>query len=386
MRYFLGSILSLLFLVGCSSAPPYYGEMDSTQPIVEMSSSRSLADMVYEPDSQITRSKRVEPAPVRANNARKVHYKGYIELSVKNTQSVAEQAIQVVKATDGYIEHQSKNRLTFRVPVAHFLATYQAFLKLGSVQAKSMTAKDITLAFSDTQSRVAIAKTTLERLQALLVKAQTAEEKVRLLAEIQRVSERLLVLQGQLQALNSLAKYSQLTLKLEPRLKPLTHNNAKSWFSANQSHNDFEGFGWINRLSAFDKSVAEQGKVLQFGTPEQMVSLQELASKSMWMVESADHAQFWASQQKNYPKGDSAFWLKAVSSRIADHYAQHEIKILGDYHLLRLLDHSDSPYVYWIGVKAVEGQVELLEIYFPSVALETRYWPEIQNSLKGGAK
>lgn len=314
-------------------------------------------------------------------STRKTHYKGYMKVSVKNVQDSIKQATQIVDVVGGYVEQQSGQDLVFRVPVQHFVATYQQLLELGVVLDKSMMARDITFTYQDSQARLKIAKATLARLQILLQQTKKEEDRLLLLKEIQRVSEQVQVLTGQLQALDGLAKYSQLSMTLVPRVKA---SQQKNNFQA------FEGFGWIDQLSAFNQRVAQSNKRVSFATPEGMVLLDSQAHQGVWIAESADHSVVWASRLENNPKADSAFWAEAIRKRIGNQFSNVKEQALSEqsdgFRMIRLMDHASEPYVYWIAVRADKDRLYLVEAYFPTQALEAKYGPGIKNSLLKGEK
>ncbi len=320
------------------------------------------------------------PVPVR-----KTHYKGFMKVSVKNVQDAAKQASRIVEEFGGYVEQQREQDLVFRVPVQHFMKTYQRLLNLGVVLDKSIMARDITFAYQDSQSRLKIAKATLARLQVLMQKTTKDEERLQLLQEIQRVSEQVQVLEGQLQTLDGLATYSQLSMSLVPRVKTPQQSNGIQ---------EIEGFEWIHQLSAFNRQVAQGGKRVRFATPEGMVLLDDKEQKGVWVAESADHSVFWASRLDNHPKADSAFWAEAIRKRIGGQFSQVATQEMGQksgddakaYHMIRLLDHASEPYVYWLGIRADQDHLYLVEVYFPNQALEARYWESIKKSLLKGEK
>ena len=304
--------------------------------------------------------------------SRKVHYNAHLKLRATKPDKVMDEAIGAVKAVGGYVEQQNQALMVFRIPVAKFMAVYKQLQSLGEVISKSISVTDISDVYAAVELRLKLAKTTLQRLQALLAKAETEKEKLQLLKEIQRVSEEVERLEGQFSTLDSLAKYSRLVLALEARLA----------LQARSHKQDFKGFGWIHRLSPFEKLVAQGGKFLAFDVPEKMVAL---GTKQPWVVESADHVAFWASQRENQPNGNTHFWYEAIKTRLNSEFANFKQIKKGKYLILRLEDFSENPYVYMVGVHVVNKKIHLVEIYFPSKAHEEQYWSDIAKVIEKGA-
>jgi hypothetical protein len=336
-------ILLLLLLVtfmayGCASLtsfPASDGFIGTEMSAISGYMGDQYAERGAQLKNPLGRATEMEPAsalPLQTTS-RKVHYNAHLKLRATKPEKVMEDAIVTVKAVGGYVEQQSHSLIVFRIPVAKFMNVYNQLQTFGEVINKSITATDITDAYVAVQLRLKLAKTTLQRLQALLIKAQTEKEKLQLLKEIQRVSEEVERLEGQFSTLDSLAKYSQLVLELEARLGLQARNHKQ----------DFRGFGWIYSLSPFEKTVAQGGASLAFDVPEKMVALRE---EQPWTAESADHVAFWASK--------------------------------------RLEDFSDNPYVYMVGIRVVEDKIHLVEIYFPSKVHEQQYWPNIAKVIEKG--
>jgi hypothetical protein len=304
---------------------------------------------------------------------RMIHYNGYLKLRATNPDDVIESAIELATSVGGYVERRSSTSVTLRVPVARFNDTLAKVEKLGDVLEKSITVEDITDAFMDIDLRLKIAEKTRNRLMELLEKADTEEAKIKLLKEIQRLNEEIENLTNQKNTLSSLANYSRLNVVVVPR----------QVFSKKPTDDDITEFKWIYSLSPFRRDIAVQSELLKFGAPKEMVALDK---KNIWISESADGTIFWASKRLNNPKGDTDFWFEAIRYRLEPEFTKLEIKQLGRFKVVRLVQGAEQSYVYLVGVNAGEKWIELVEVYFPSMKQEVRYGPTIFDSISKGAE
>lgn len=305
---------------------------------------------------------------------RMVHYNGYIQLKVTDGEALVEQVAKRAEALGGYVEQRSLTRITVRVPVGSFLDTFKEVLSYGEVVDKSLTAEDVTDAFLDVELRLRTANTTRARLQELLAKATTEEEKLELLRQIARLTEQIDVMEAQLRTLQALADFSRLTVEAQ----------AREPFMARQGAPEIEGFGFIQQLSPFQRDVSFTGKKLELAVPDGMVALDV---RKRFAVESADGAAMWTTRLENQPIGDSAFWVEALRTRLAPEFGAAEVKAVGGFQVLRLVEPgSDTPYVYIVGVRAEGKHLDLVEIYYPSTAHEDRYKAAVDAALSGGGQ
>ncbi|MES2643900.1 MAG: DUF4349 domain-containing protein [Myxococcota bacterium] len=321
-----------------------------------------------------------EPAPapdtaVKPVAARMVHYQGYAELRVGKQQEATDVLIALATAAGGGLEQQYGATLVLRVPVAKFREVFDAVLKVGDVTRKSIAAEDVTEAFSAVELRLATARARRDRLVALLAQSKDENEKLALVREIQEVTEELDRLELSSRTLQRLADFSRITVKLQQR-------PALTWRGGTP---ESAAFAWIRNLSPFDaEDSALGGKKLKLDVPDGFVPLD---TKGRFIVESAEGARLWATRLVNDPVGDTPFWTDALGRRLISEFKEGDPVAVGEWQGLRLLDRSDTPYVWVVLVRAVGKDLDVVQIFYPSVAAEQRHAPAVQAVLGpvGGA-
>ncbi|MDG1479973.1 MAG: DUF4349 domain-containing protein [Myxococcota bacterium] len=386
MRRFLMVLAALWLLTGCAkryeldsygSSKSYSHEddvfMDMVPPVAPpqgMHVSRSAQSESNISTTMSGASPQLS-ATAAAPTARMVFYNGLVELRVTKTDESIEAIKGMVEALGGTIESRSGRHVTVRVPVARFSEAMEQAMALGDVLSRSVTAEDVTEAYTAIDLRLATARATRDRLVELLARATEESEKIALLKQIQRVNEKIDVTESQLRTLSSLARFSRLTITLVPRQA-----------FADRSHSqDAVGLGWIQDLSPFARSVGDDERRVSVDTPDGLVVL---SPRGRFIAESADGAVLWTGRVPNEPRGDAEFWVSAISGRLSAEFESASVTTVGPWTMLRLVSDGDTPYRYLIGVIDTGKKLELVEIYYPSAEQEERYGEQILASLRGG--
>ncbi len=367
-------VVILLLLCGCAKKA-WMDQQIQAEPMAEqaapspsMALSKASPAVAPEPSADLL-APATEPA-----RERMVHHDGFISLRTPRPMALVDEATRIVESRGGYVERLDGETAVFRVPLETFRRVFDQLMGLGDVMDHSITTEDITDAFMDVDLRLTIARRTRQRLADLLARAKSEKEKVKILREIQRVSIQIETLSAQKERLLSMARYSRITLHIETRR--LARGDAR--------HEEIDAFQWIRRLWPFDDQVARSGKPLALKVPDRMVALEE---KGLWVAESADGAFVRASVHKLQPEGDTAFWLEAVRLRLSADYADARILDVGPLKVLRLEKRSASPFVYLVGLRVDHRQaLEVVEVYFPTPAHETRYKAAVFSAIAGGAR
>lgn len=302
--------------------------------------------------------------------ARMVHYQGAATLRVGRTDEAIEQAIALATAAGGGLEQQYGGTVVLKVPVAKFREVFDAVLKLGDVVDKSISAEDVTEAFTAVELRLSTARARRDRLVALLAQSKDEQEKLALVREIQAVTEEIDRLEQQSRTLQNLADYSRITVQMEAR-------PALTWSGGAP---ESAAFAWIRQLTPFNEGPAD--KKLALAVPEGFVALDV---KRRFVAESADGARIWSARLPNDPVGDGEFWTDAVRRRLEGEFAVAEPAGTGEWKGLRLVDRSETPYVWVVLVRTEGKNLDLLQVFYPSKDAEARYAPAVAAVLGGAS-
>ena len=314
-----------------------------------------------------------EEAAPAAPTDRKVHYSGFARLRVQKIEETVDLVSARAKEAGGFVENIGPDHITIRVPVASFQTFFKDLLGLGDVLERSISAADVTEAFTATDLRKKAAVQTRARLQALLARSEDEQEKLELLRQISRITTEIDQMEAQLRTLGSLADLSRITLQLVPR-------EALAWQGAQDETDELR---WIRQLSPFRRDVSETGARLKLPVPEGLV---DLKVRHRFIAESADGAVIWTSTHRNRPRGQTDFWVASVKERLGPEFASVESEEVGDFTVLRFLDRGDEPYEYWVALRARGAKLDLVEVHLPSPAQRERYAAAMRAAIEGGAR
>jgi len=312
-----------------------------------------------------------EPTEVAAPQ-RMVHYDGYAQLRVANPVDLLDEVVALAESVGGRTENLSGRQVSVRVPVAVFEDTFRKVLALGDVMHKTIRADDVTDQFLAVDLRVSNLKTTRARLVDLLAKATDENEKLRLLAEITRVTEELDAFQSQLRTLSDLAAMSRISVDAVPR----------EAFANADNRPELHGFEWIRSLSPFNQGIWTDDKRVNLVVPDGLVALSKTGPFS---AESADGVRLWTMRIDNDPVGDAAFWIDTVQDRIAPEFTNPSERTLGAWACVELdQPGSEEPYHWSVCVRTAGNKLDVAQVYYPSAELVERYGKAVEASLVGG--
>jgi hypothetical protein len=151
---------------------------------------------------------------------RAIIYTGTITVRVSDVDSAANAAITSALGTGGFVggdnrnsdESRSEARLVLRVPADRFNAVLGEMAKLGEELKREVSTQDVTEQVVDVESRVATATASVERVQALLARANTISEIVSLESELARRQADLESLKARQRKLSDLTALATITV------------------------------------------------------------------------------------------------------------------------------------------------------------------------------
>lgn len=304
--------------------------------------------------------------------ARMVHYEGYAQLRVANPTKLLDDVVALAESVGGRTESLYGTQVSVRVPVASFDETYARILGMGDVMHKTVRADDVTDQFLAVDLRVANLRATRARLVELLARSTDETEKLRLLAEITRVTEQLDAFESQLRTLSDLANMSRISVDAV----------AREAFAGTHQRPELSGFDWIRSLSPFNRGVWSDDKRVALVVPDGLVAL---STKGPYAAESADGVVLWTMRLKNDPVGTAPFWVESVSDRVAEEFQNPAERTIGAWSCLDLdQPGADAPYHWTVCARTTGDKLDVAQVYYPTPATRERYGAAVDASLQGG--
>jgi hypothetical protein len=136
-----------------------------------------------------------QQAPARIEPLqRSLIYTGNMSVKVDNVSVAADKAVDIANGSGGAVggdrrtldADRSEAELLLRVPSAKFADTLNTLAKLGVEQTRSVQTQDVTEALVDLDARLATQRVSVERVRALLAKAQSLGEVTSIESELTR--------------------------------------------------------------------------------------------------------------------------------------------------------------------------------------------------------
>jgi hypothetical protein len=151
---------------------------------------------------------------------RSIIYAGTMTIEVKDVNVAAAQAIAFATAAGGFIGGDNRQingqsstaTLILRVPAERFQSTLDQLKGVGDEESRQLTSQDVTDQVVDVASRIATAQASVDRIRALLARAQTIGEITALESELSRRESDLESLQARKRKLDGLTALSTITV------------------------------------------------------------------------------------------------------------------------------------------------------------------------------
>lgn len=204
--------ICLLILIGCS-------EKDVETSINHAKPAGSLDEM------EIGRGFAGEidaEKPCRSETEEKIIKTAYTSIKANKVEEAYDKALNLVKKYDAIILNASMSeyddteeaQLLIKLPPEHFMILLDELNTIGKVESKSITEDDVTEEYYDVKARLVNARKVQDRLFGILKKANKVEDILKVEKEIERVGEKIEVLEGKIRYFDSKVDYSRITITI----------------------------------------------------------------------------------------------------------------------------------------------------------------------------
>jgi hypothetical protein len=281
-----------------------------------------------------------------------VVYTGYLRLRVKRLLEAVDEVTRITEGQGGYIESLAQRVVVVRIPAKDFDAVMAEFAKLGEQLERRVKALDVTEQFTDLGARLAVAKEAQNRLIALLAKTEDVEERLRILQEVKRLSEQVELIESTLATLQNLVDYFTITIELEPIMEDTGGDLHRS------------PFDWIRGLEAHVTTLYDGKDEFALDLPTGFVLFEK---DDVYRAQSADTTVIRGAVVDNEPRGDNAYWIKAVHHEMEGRGEKLEAEGDSGPIAYKLYKSEDvQPRYYLVGVAARGEDLYVIEVFFPN--------------------
>ena len=160
--------------------------------------------------------------PYRSETEEKIIKTAYASIKTNRVEEAYDNALNLVKKYDAIILNASMSKyddteeaqLLIKVPPVHFMTLLDELNTIGKVESKSITEEDVTEEYYDVKARLANAQKVQDRLFGILKKSNKVEDILKVEKEIERVGEKIEVLEGKIRYFDSKVDYSRITITI----------------------------------------------------------------------------------------------------------------------------------------------------------------------------
>jgi hypothetical protein len=189
------------------------------------------------------------------------------------------------------------------------------------------------------------------------------------LREIKRLTEEIERIKRSLELLERQIALSRIVVELIPRLPQ------------EQSTRGQIPFVWIAYLDPLYATLGDLKSKITLDLGDDFALFER--EKNL-RAESAEGSRLRMGSIPNKPKGDGAFWQKAVKHHLEPYYKSTEFLELGPFQTVLFRSKDREPFFYLVGVTVSDDQKSLtvVEVFFPNTAAKEKRLDQISTALK----
>lgn len=151
-----------------------------------------------------------------AGGDRTLIYRAALAMSVFEIAARQAEILAIAAELEGYLDSQSGDELTIRVPAPRFQEALERIADVGEIVARQIEVRDVSEQHRDLGIRLQNAEVTRDRLLRLLEQARTVEDILRVESQLERVTLLVEQLRGELRALDGHIAMSTIQIRFRP--------------------------------------------------------------------------------------------------------------------------------------------------------------------------
>ena len=293
-------------------------------------------------------------------------YSAELELLVSRVEPAREAVIRTAEEAGGYVESSAGEFITIRVPAERFDGVVEEIERVGQVTSRAVRTADVTEQYADLGRRLELAERTRERFYTLLERTSDTEERVQILREIRRLTERIERLRAQLESLDRQIDYSRITVRLVARIQ-----------NGGPERADIP-FPWIAALNPLERTTGEPDSRPDVELPADYAVFD---TGRFVRAETADSTRLRIGAVENEPLGDTAFWQNALVYHLGDFYTVSNEIEAGSLRGALFEAKGPQPFSYLVLVVSRDEEIIVAEVFFPDADARDARLGEIREAL-----
>ena len=158
----------------------------------------------------------------------KIIRNAYMAIQTGNVMKSYDKTLDLVKKYDAIILNSDISRydgsehaqVLVKIKPQYFTILLDELSDVGRIDTKSITEEDVTEEYYDVEARLANARKVQDRLYGILNRANKVEDILKVEKEIERVGEKIEMLEGRIKYFDSMVDYSRVSITLYSTKKP----------------------------------------------------------------------------------------------------------------------------------------------------------------------
>jgi len=379
------AVFCFSFFMGCMSGGGNPGRHDD---MASMESQEAALTLGRSSTEKIGTGKKVTPvSELKGPKARPervtrlVIYNARLELVVDRTDYSLKAIRKNAESLGGYMQEMGRDFITVKVPAEKFRSFIDGVEKLGVLVDKEIKGTDVTEKMRDIAIRLDNALKVRTRLVALLDKAKSVEDAIKVERELQRVTETIELLKGRKKFLEHGVAFSTVKVKV----------NSPTPRTALESEIPFP---WVLELAqAFitgnTRERRQWGKKcgVWFVIPDDYIKYHEINYVTRAM--SANNIYLRLARHENYKGGSLEFWAKLAKRALHKRGAiaiktTETIEIAGKHKAILIIGQKEiggKPHCYLAAIAADKYYTYAFEAWGPMEEFE-KDLPALKRSIQ----
>jgi len=332
----------------------------------------SLADEMRSPKEEEADE---SPKPAKPVERMVVYFAKY-SLQVESVRKSMADVQAIVGAAGGFIESAVMSdsyraaRIVIRVPVAEFEKTLAALERVGEVSAKEVSAADVTMEYRDISLRMEMARTVRDRLYQLLKAAKKADDRVKILREIERLTTQIDSMNARMAYLKNRATLSTIELRLAAKVREVTRSYLPS------------PFPWIAGLDPNKRTIFDSGGSVSYDAMSGFFHMKDeyYDRSGAYLFMTPDRSTgMRIGTVDNYPPANQEFWREALRLELSNrmYTIRKEDAIVAGAARFMSYEIALAKGVYVLSVAVTDENIVIVETVFPDDASYKKYAGQI---------
>lgn len=144
-------------------------------------------------------------------------YTANFVLAVFEVEEIQADVLKLVREMDGYLARQTNQMLTVRIPARRFYSFVEQLEEKGDVLNRNIAVQDVGEQFRDLHIRIRNAEAVRDRLEQMLARANNVNEALAVQAHLERITQQLEQMKGQIRQLGDRVAFSTVTVQFQPQ-------------------------------------------------------------------------------------------------------------------------------------------------------------------------